>query len=67
MAGGQDFVVLNAGQADAGAAALSRAAAITVLVASEDMLDPDFDAASRALEGCNYFIVGVAAPTGVNA
>ncbi|MGL4241710.1 MAG: GNVR domain-containing protein, partial [Beijerinckiaceae bacterium] len=67
MAGMHDFVVLNAGKADTGSPALTKAAAITVLVASEDLLDPHFDAASRNLEGCNYFIVGAAPAADVSA
>jgi polysaccharide biosynthesis transport protein len=65
MAPSHDFVVMNGGPADAAGPALSQAVAITVLVASEDLLDPSFDAASRNLEGCNYFIVGAAAPVSV--
>jgi uncharacterized protein involved in exopolysaccharide biosynthesis len=56
-----DFVLLEAGAPPAGAAALSRAATLTVLVASDDVADTRADEASRLLVGCSYFIVGASA------
>jgi hypothetical protein len=58
FSGTHDYVILSAGQADSHSAGLSRAAALTVLVAPEDILDPRGDAASQHLSGCNYFIMG---------
>jgi hypothetical protein len=58
LGGACDFLVIDGGHAGPGSAALAEAAALTVLVAPDDILDPAIDVVSKNLEGSNYFIVG---------
>ncbi len=58
LGGACDFLVIDGGHAGPGSAALAEAAALTVLVAPDDILDPAIDGVSKNLEGSNYFIVG---------
>jgi len=60
-AGEKDYVLVNAGLIGPRSAALSRTATLTVLVASDNILDPRVDDAGHLLPGCNYFIVGAEA------
>ncbi len=67
FAGRCDFVVISGGNADARSASLANAAAVTVLVAPDDVLDPGMGAASSNLSGCSYYIVGTASAPSVTA
>lgn len=67
VAGNVDFLLIDGGHAGPGSAALADSAAITVLVAPDDILDPSNDLASRSLLGCSYFIVGPEARQTVQA
>jgi len=63
----KDYVIANAGAVGPGAGAMSRAATLTVLVASDDLDDERTDEAARKLAGCDYFIVGARAAAEIAA
>ncbi|MGL5114062.1 MAG: hypothetical protein ACRC7C_01945, partial [Beijerinckiaceae bacterium] len=57
LADTHEYVLVNGGEAGANAQRLSRAATLTVLVASDDLEDERVEQAARGLSGCNYFII----------
>jgi polysaccharide biosynthesis transport protein len=62
LGGSYDYVLALGGAISSQTAALSRTLTLTVLVASDDLEDPQTDRAKAMLPGCNYFIVSASAP-----